>query len=285
MTPPKFILLGAAGYVAPRHMAAIKAVGGDLIAAVDPCDNVGILDHYFPKCKFYTNIYELNGIEADYCVICLPNHLHAASAMHAMRHGMNPIIEKPATISSKSLDDLAMVERATGKTCYCILQMRLHHQAQLMKETSSRLKSPLVDIQYNTPRGPWYWKSWKGDVRRSGGVLFNIGVHLIDLALWSFGSCLKSDVTVEKHTAGGVMKFENADIFMSLSINGNEKQRSFTVSSPDLDQLVSVTYDFTDGFDNLHAESYHHIMDGKGFGLEDARPAIELCERLSKDAA
>jgi UDP-N-acetyl-2-amino-2-deoxyglucuronate dehydrogenase len=270
-----FILLGAAGFVAPRHMAAIRSVGGDLVAAVDPCDSVGVLDSYFPKCRFYKNHLDcFENEHADYVVICTPNHLHAIQACQAMQAGMDVIVEKPAAISATHLAELLEVERITGKRANCILNMRLHHDAVLMgAHEPERLPGSQIDIEYHTPRGPWYQQSWKSNHSKSGGLLFNIGIHLLDLALNVFGKCRKSDVAVSQNQAEGVLQLERGTVQFRLSINGRPKSRTFTVNG--------LEYDFTNGFDDLHTASYQAILNGNGFGLEDARPAIELCEKLS----
>jgi UDP-N-acetyl-2-amino-2-deoxyglucuronate dehydrogenase len=280
---PKFILLGAAGYVAPRHMAAIKAVGGELIAAVDPHDSVGVLDRYFPECRFYRNYLDIPEEltrYADYAVICTPNYLHGVAAWWALDNGMDAIIEKPATISVKKLDELLEIERATGKRINCILQMRLHHDADLLLAFADMIQgSPVVDIEYHTPRGPWYAQSWKARKDLSGGILFNIGIHLIDLAILAFGTPVKDFLPpfiVNEHGALGEIRLERADLFVNLSIATEKRVRRFKVGSAE--------FDFTNGFDELHTESYRRILAGRGFGLEEARAAIELCERLSNAA-
>jgi len=273
-TPPKFILIGAAGYVAPRHMAAIKAVGGELIAAVDLRDSVGLLDQYAPKCAFYKNWYDVEE-RADFVVICTPNNTHAVAAYWALDSGMDVILEKPACIRMKNLRELQEVEKSTGKQVNCILQMRLHPEAVNMRKDQVLNNWRVVNIDYHTPRGPWYFKSWKADKGKSGGILFNIGVHLFDLAISVFGKPTQEKIEIEKddHHATGGVNFERAGASFNLSINGKDRERVFHVDGE--------PYDFTDGFEDLHIASYRRILDGKGFTLEDAAPAIELCERLS----
>lgn len=283
--PPRFVLLGAAGYVAPRHMAAIKAVGGELVAAVDPCDSVGVLDRYFPKCFFFKNHLDaLDTVKADYAVICTPNNLHAVQAFQALEAGMDVIVEKPAAITTGRVEELIATEKHTGKRVNCILNMRLHHDAQILKAMVSQLEVarfgahsivlPDVYIQYHTPRGPWYWESWKADKTKSGGILFNIGIHLIDLAIWVFGKSFSEKAIISKDNALIKLELERTTVFANLSINGKKRQRTFSVGDAE--------FDFTNGFEDLHVESYRKILAGNGFTLEDARPAIELCERLTK---
>jgi UDP-N-acetyl-2-amino-2-deoxyglucuronate dehydrogenase len=282
---PKFLLVGAAGYVAPRHMEAIKAVGGELVAAVDPCDQVGILDRYFPRCDFYRT--ELPGVipltNIDYCVICTPNDTHAHIACWALENGMNVILEKPAALRVEDLDRIRAYAQSRFKTVNCILNLRLHHDAILLRAVSRLLKDrAVVDIEYCTPRGPWYARSWKSQFYRSGGLLFNIGVHLIDLALLAFGPldpfmAPKMCARADQSWAVGALHLEKADVFIKLSIDRRPKRRTFTVGGAE--------FDFTNGFEDLHIESYRRIIRGQGFSLEDAKPAIELCERIGGHAS
>lgn len=272
---PKFVLMGAAGFVAPRHMDAIKRVGGKLVAACDPHDAVGVLDRYFPRCNFYTESVEmLTNERADYAVICTPNGTHAYLASLAMSLGFNVILEKPAAISIDSMQSLQAISATSGKTVNCILQMRLHHDAHLMmghaEQSSDRHR---VQIDYHTPRGPWYQKSWKSDTEKSGGLVFNIGVHLFDMALQAYGKCHGFQAKIDGNLATGFLHLDRADVDFNLSINGMDKQRVFRVGK--------CEYDFTNGFDDLHVESYRRILDGKGFTLDDALPAIDLCEKLT----
>ena len=277
MKQQNFILIGAAGFVAPRHMAAIKAVGGELVAACDPHDAVGVLDRYFPRCEFYTSAVEMIIMfsqKADYAVVCSPNYLHAEQTLLALEHGMNVIIEKPAAMSAAAVTMMRQKAGEVGKTVNCILQMRLHHDAELMLAHERQRKGlSVVEIDYHTPRGPWYTKAWKSDPGKSGGLVFNIGVHLFDLALLAFGGCRKHKTKIDGNAAEGGLVLEHAEVRFDLSINGREKARKFRVNG--------IEYDFTNGFDDLHAESYRRILEGKGFTLEDALPAIALCERLS----
>ena len=277
---PTFILLGAAGYVAPKHMAAIKSVDGELIAAVDPHDSVGVLDRYFPKCQFFKNQLDIpEELKADYCVICTPNNQHAVSAFYALEAGMNVILEKPATITAGRIDELQEVEKATGKRVFCILQMRLHPEAVSMKRQQAKDTWRVVNIDYHTPRGPWYFNSWKANKAKSGGILFNIGIHLFDLAVSVFGNpsgIEKATIEIDEHHARGGLDFPRASVGFDLSINGQKRERIFYVDGE--------PYDFTNGFDDLHLQSYINILSGNGFTLEDARPAIELCERLTNAA-
>jgi UDP-N-acetyl-2-amino-2-deoxyglucuronate dehydrogenase len=274
--PHRFMLIGAAGFVAPRHMAAVKAVGGDLVAACDPNDAVGVLDRYFPVCEFFKNDIEMFDAfyeKADYVVICSPNYLHQAQAMRALQAGFDVIVEKPAAISSQGIENMMAVESKTGKRVNCILQMRLHHDAEIMlAHEGNRISNAKVSIDYHTPRGPWYAKSWKSDPDKSGGLVFNIGVHLFDLALTAFGGCNGHKIILDGNRTYGNLSFERAALDFDLSINCRAKSRKFVVDR--------CEYDFTNGFDDLHVKSYQKILDGSGFGLRETLPAIRLCERL-----
>ena len=278
MSRPTFILIGAAGYVAPKHMAAIKSVDGELIAAVDPHDSVGVLDRYFPKCQFFKDHLDaFDKVTADYVVICTPNNTHGVMAWHALEAGMNVILEKPATITAGRVKELQEIEKATGKSVFCILQMRLHPEAVSMKRQQAQNTWRVVNIEYHTPRGPWYFNSWKANKAKSGGILFNIGIHLFDLAISVFGepsySTYEMKTEMDDHHATGTLRLNRATIWFDLSINGQKRERIFYVDGE--------PYDFTNGFDDLHLQSYINILNGNGFTLEDARPAIELCERMS----
>ena len=277
---PTFILIGAAGYVAPRHMQAIKSVDGELIAAVDPHDSVGVLDRYFPKCQFFKDHLDaFEKVKADYAVICTPNNTHGVMAWHAMEAGMNVILEKPATISASRVEELQDIEKQFGKRVFCILQMRLHPEALAMKRAQAKDTWRVVNIEYHTPRGPWYFNSWKANKYKSGGILFNIGIHLFDLAVSVFGNpsgIEKATIEIDDHRATGGIDLPRASVSFDLSINGQKRERIFYVDGE--------PYDFTNGFDHLHLQSYINILSGNGFTLEDARPAIELCERLTNAA-
>lgn len=297
----RFGLIGAAGYIAPRHLAAIKATGGDLVAAVDVSDNVGILDSYFPDAAFYTEFEQFEhgvdtlkayGAGLDYVAIASPNYLHATHIRFALRSGAAAICEKPLVLDEASLDDLSRIERETGGRLSTILQLRLHPaiiatrdrvNAQLAADPS---RSFDVDLTYVTARGPWYAASWKGDGRRSGGILANIGVHFFDMLAWIFGPARDLDVAVlEPDVAQGAIRFGNANVRWLLSISqddlpsrtrveGKRAFRSMTIDGAEVE--------FSDGFNDLHTLSYRAILDGRGFGIEDARPSIRLIDTLRR---
>ena len=280
---PNFALIGAAGYIAPKHMEAIKSIGGNLIAAVDPHDSVGILDSYFPKCSFFTEFERFdrfceklrrNGERIDYVSICSPNYLHDAHCRFALRIDANAICEKPLVLKNKNLDALEDIERERNKRVYSILQLRLHPNAIRLKSLVDKRKgTSIVRVEYVAPRGLWYNYSWKGSIEKSGGLATNIGIHLFDLLLWLFGPVRLVDI---RETVGqgvkGTLGFYKTAVSINLSIDGDTSSRVFSVNGED--------YDFTKNFTGLHTKSYENIINGYGFGIEDVRPAIKLCEEI-----
>ena len=274
---PTFALIGAAGYIAPRHLEAIKAVGGNLIAALDPHDSVGILDRYFPECHFFTEFERFDRFcdkhQIDYVSVCSPNYLHDAHCKFALRIGANVICEKPLVLTEENLDFLELMEEKSGKKIYAILQLRYHPS---MKNKKFDGKNE-VKINYFTPRGYWYHYSWKGDLAKSGGLATNIGIHLFDLVLNKFGNYtyyalndLCSDPAKE---IIGEIYLINAKVDFKLSIKPNrEPMRVFSINGED--------YHFNNGFNELHTKCYEEILDGRGFGIEDVRPSIRLTESI-----
>jgi len=285
-----FALMGAAGYVAPRHMKAIKEIGGNLVAAVDTHDSVGILDSYFPECEFFTEIERFDrhlellkreGKGIDYLSICSPNYLHDAHCRLGMRVGADVICEKPLVLFSKNIEQLQVIEKETGKKIYNILQLRYHPELLKLKEN---LPSGMcrVNITYITPRGPWYDRSWKGNNKKSGGILTNIGIHLFDMLIWIFGKQLSFAInTMDKHTVEGTVYLDRAKANFLLSTDsgllpeGHEGAfREITVN----EELIRMDKVFAD----LHTEVYRDILNGGGYGIEDAKPSIELVWRMRK---
>ena len=280
-----FVLIGVAGYVAPRHMKAIKEVGGNLVAAYDPHDSVGILDNYFPNCEFFTEFERFDrhieklqhkGIKINYVSIASPNYLHDAHCRWSLRIGADAICEKPLVINERNLDGLLRLEN--DNRIWSVLQLRLHPSAiklSLDVKSESRLNEHhKVIVKYVTPRGKWYNYSWKGNIEKSGGLATNIGVHLFDIVTWLFGDCSSS--AVYNHSdfcIDGFSFLENAEVTWRLSIEQNEKMcRIFNVD----DDLI----DLSSGFKNLHTEVYKNILNGNGFGIEETRQAIRLCETI-----
>ena len=272
---PKFGLIGAAGYVAPRHMAAIKSIGGDLIAACDPHDSVGILDSYFPNCQYYrdeTEFFRACAGNVDYISICSPNYLHYDHTARATDIGIQVICEKPIALTHGLTKWLGMGDRDV----WPILQCRLHPDVVAWQESNPPSdKRHKVIVEYITPRGQWYDKSWKGDPMKSGGLLMNIGIHLFDLCYYLFGDCRESVGTVGEHTASGILDMETAEVKWFLSIGReHERQRYFEINGEYLD--------LTAGFEDLHGEAYAKIIAGTSWGVEDAAPAIKICQDLNE---
>jgi UDP-N-acetyl-2-amino-2-deoxyglucuronate dehydrogenase len=297
-----FALTGAAGYVAPRHLKAIRDTGNRLVAAVDPHDSVGILDSYFPDAAFFTeferfdrHLEKLRRADADghvqYVSVCSPNHLHDAHIRLALRVGADAICEKPLVLNPWNLDALAELEAETGRRVYTILQLRVHPALidlikRLAAENSGRRHQ--VVLTYITPRGPWYRYSWKGDQGKSGGISTNIGIHFFDLLMWLFGGVEKSHVHLrEDDRAAGAITLERADVSWFLSIGRNDLPSEPEPGKPATYRSITVDgeeIEFTGGFTDLHTRVYEETLAGRGFGIEDARPSVELVQRLRQQA-
>jgi len=288
-----FALIGAAGYIAPRHMKAIKDTNNNLLAAFDKGDSVGVIDSYFPHADFFVEFerfdrhieklkYEKN-MYLDYVSICSPNYLHDAHIRFALRSGADAICEKPLVLNPWNIDKLQMVQKNTGKNIYNILQLRVHPSIIALREkvlASKRDKKFEVDLTYLTSRGRWYQTSWKGDPNKSGGVATNIGVHFYDMLSWIFGAVQENIVHIhESNRAAGYLEFENARVRWFLSISseflpkeikekGQTTFRSITIDGEELE--------FSGGFTDLHTMVYQDILEGRGYGLNAARTAIEI---------
>jgi len=289
----KFALIGAAGYVAPRHMKAIKETGNDLVAALDPFDSVGIIDSFFPKADFFTEperfdrhldkLRRTADRKVDYVSICSPNYLHDAHIRLALRNGAHAICEKPLVLNPWNLDGLEEVEKESGKKIYNILQLRLHPSIIALK--NKIISGPAdkiydIDLTYLTSRGKWYFYSWKGNPAKSGGVAANIGIHFFDMLSWIFGEVQDSKVHVyQKNKAAGFLQLKQARVRWFLSLDRDdlpqkalEKRwstyRSITVNGEEIE--------FSGGFTDLHTESYREILTGNGFGIKEARNSIEI---------
>ncbi len=300
-----FALIGAAGYIAPRHMKAIKDTGNDLCAAYDVFDSVGIIDSFFPKCSFFTQ-YELferhvtkmencailredgscSG-KLDYVSICTPNYLHDAHIRFGLRAGANVISEKPLVLNPKSIDALQNIEKETGKNVYNILQLRLHSailDLKKMIDQGPKDKIYDVDLTYITSRGSWYYTSWKGDIRKSGGVATNIGVHFYDMLAWIFGEVKQNIVHISSHDrVAGFLEFERARVRYFLSINFDTLPQEAKLAGKRTFRSLSIEgteIEFSDGFTELHTDSYKHILSGAGFGLDQARKSIEIVHNI-----
>lgn len=287
----KFALIGAAGFVAPRHMKAIKETGNQLVAVLDPNDSVGVIDSHFPDADFFTEFERFDrhvdklrrkGEGVDYVSICSPNYLHDAHIRFALRNHAHAICEKPLVLNPWNIDGLAEIEGEMDKRVYNIFQLRLHPSIQELRDrvaTASADKIFDVDLTYLTSRGHWYGVSWKGDVNKSGGIATNIGVHFYDMLQWVFGPLQRSTVHIHRaDVAAGYLEYKRARVRWFLSINahylpeqavagGKRTYRSILVAGEELE--------FSEGFTDLHTASYQDILSGGGFGLETARPCIE----------
>jgi len=292
----QFALLGAGGYIAPRHLQAIKDTGNVLVAACDPNDSVGILDRYFFDVQFFKEFERFDrhaeklrrkGAPIEYVTICSPNYLHDAHMRFALRIGAEAICEKPLVLNPWNLDALAELERESGKRINTILQLRVHPalielRENLQKEHLSSKKK--VVLTYITSRGDWYLVSWKGQLDRSGGLATNIGIHFFDLLIWLFGPVKHSEVHIsELRKTGGFLELERATVQWFLSIdkkdlpsqaveNGKPTFRSITIDDKEVE--------FSEGFADLHTKVYEKTLAGHGFGIEDVRPSIILAHEI-----
>jgi UDP-N-acetyl-2-amino-2-deoxyglucuronate dehydrogenase len=292
MEQKKFGLIGAAGYIAPRHMKAIKDTNNDLLAAFDPYDGIGIMDSYFPKASFFVEFERFDrhidklkrkGQKLDYISVCSPNYLHDSHIRFGLRSDCDIVCEKPIVLNPWNIDALEEIERETGRNVYCILQLRLHPAIIALRDKIlSGFKDKVydVDLTYITSRGSWYYTSWKGDISKSGGIATNIGVHFFDMLTWVFGDL--KNMRVEKHTtdvAKGYMELSQARVNWFLSINedylpesaklqGKKTFRSITVESEEIE--------FSEGFTDLHTQSYQDIIKGTGFKISETKKAIEI---------
>lgn len=295
-----FAMIGAAGFVAPRHLQAIHDVGGHLLAAADPHDSVGILDRYFPNARFFTEIERFDRYleklrrgrdeaGADYLSICSPNYLHDAHVRLALRVHADAICEKPLVINPWNLDALAELEAEYERRIYAVLQMRLHPGLAQLKQRLSRhdADDPAeVNLTYITPRGRWYGNSWKGDVEKSGGILMNIGIHFFDVLLWIFGDLLECEVHLSQAgRAAGRLHLQRATVRWFLSVQREDLPDSGREGHATAHRSMEVDgtqIDLTTGFEGLHTRVYEGILAGNGFGIEDTRSAIELVHTLRR---
>jgi UDP-N-acetyl-2-amino-2-deoxyglucuronate dehydrogenase len=288
----RFALIGAAGFIAPRHFKAIKETGNDLVAALDKHDNVGVLDSYFPAADFFTEFERFDrhldklkrkGVKVDYVSICSPNYLHDSHVRFALRYGANAICEKPLVLNPWNLDALAEMENETGLRVFTILQLRLHPTIIALREKiqqGPKDKIYDVDLRYITSRGNWYQSSWKGDVSKAGGIATNIGIHFFDMLIWIFGSVKNVVVNqLKPDHASGYLELEQARVNWFLSINYDHLPQEIKSNNKRTFRSLSLEgkeIEFSEGFTDLHTRSYEEILQGKAFGLQDARPSIEL---------
>ena len=287
-----FALIGAAGYIAPKHMTAIKETNNILIAALDKNDSVGIIDSYFPEAAFFTEFERFdrhlekvkrNNKSVDFISICSPNYLHDAHIRFGLRYGSNVICEKPTVLNPWNVDALQEIEKQTGKKILNILQLRLHENIIALKkqvENSPADKVFDIDLTYITSRGNWYYTSWKGDENKSGGIATNIGVHFFDMLSWIFGDVLENKIHVHTHDrAGGYLEFSNARVRWFLSINSDTLPKNIIEKGGRTYRSISIDgneIEFSNGFSDLHTKSYEAILNNNGFGLNESKKAIEL---------
>ena len=287
-----FALVGAAGYIAPRHMKAIKDTENNLIAALDKNDSVGILDSYFPEADFFTEFDRFDrhieklkrkGIKTDFVSVCSPNYLHDAHIRFGLRVGADVICEKPVVLNPWNIDALAEIEKETGNKIFTILQLRLHSAIVALKEKIDSEKDGKmheVNLDYITSRGHWYYASWKGDIQKSGGIATNIGVHFFDMLMWIFGD-VKENIVNEhsRDTASGILKLEKANVKWRLSIDANNLPEDIRAAGKRTYRTLDIdgeSFEFSEGFTELHTKSYQNILAGKGFPLMETRKAIQL---------
>jgi len=291
-----FILIGAAGYIAPRHMKAIKDTGNNLIAAFDPFDSVGVIDRYFPEADFFTEFERFDrhieklrrkGTLIDFVSICSPNYLHDAHIRFGLRMGANVICEKPIVLNPWNVDALEELVYEYPGNIYNILQLRLHESViALKKKISEGPEDEIhnIDLQYYTSRGKWYHHSWKGDLNKSGGIATNIGVHFFDMLMWIFGDVKNIEVYEHsKSKASGYLELDKAKVNWVLSVDYNEIPEHIRISGARTYRSIKIgqeEFEFSGGFTELHTKSYEHILSGQGYNINDARKAIELVYKI-----
>lgn len=293
-----FALIGAAGYIAPRHMQAIKDTGNNLVAILDKSDSVGIIDRYFPNAalfleseRFDRHIYRLSKKGADqkvdYISICSPNYLHDAHIRLALRNNADAICEKPLVLNTWNLDGLEDMEKDTGKKIYHILQLRLHPSVQKLKEKIDADKSGKIydiDLTYITGRGKWYYYSWKGDIAKSGGITTNIGVHFFDMLTYIFGEVKENIVHYKSDsTAAGFLQLERARVRWFLSLDADFIPAEIRQTGKTTFRSIKIgdeMFEFSDGFTDLHTQAYKRILAGEGFRLKDARNYVSICQTI-----
>jgi UDP-N-acetyl-2-amino-2-deoxyglucuronate dehydrogenase len=291
-TPKNFGLIGVAGYIAVRHLRAIKETGNNLLASLDRFDSVGLIDAYFPQSDFFVEFERFDrhfdklkrtGTKIDYVSICSPNYLHDSHIRFALRHHADAICEKPIVLNPWNVDALQQIERETGHNIYTVLQLRLHPKIIELREkilNGPKDKIYDVDLTYITSRGNWYFISWKGDIQKSGGVATNIGIHFFDMLSWIFGPVKTNLVHLSCHDkAAGYLELERARVRWYLSLdyrdipgailsNGQRTYRSVKVDGEEVE--------FSEGFTDLHTATYNEILAGRGFGMEEARRSVEI---------
>lgn len=291
-----FALIGAAGYIAPKHLKAIKDTNNHLIAAYDPFDSVGILDSYFPNADFFTeferfdrHIDKLRRKEnkIDFFSICSPNYLHDSHIRFGLRNQADVICEKPLVLNPWNIEALKKIEEETSKKIYTILQLRHHPDVEKLKleiDASEKDKVFDIDLTYITARGKWYYTSWKGDETKSGGIATNIGIHFFDMLSWIFGSIKHCEVHQKDHDrASGYIEFKKARVRWYLSINENTLPAKIRENGKRTFRSIKIggkELEFSDTFENLHTKSYEAILNNQGFGISEAEKSIEIVYQI-----
>jgi len=290
-----FALIGAGGYIAPRHMKAVKDTGNNLIAALDKHDSVGILDSYFPEAEFFVEFERFDrhleklkrlGTHTDYVTVCSPNYLHDAHIRFGLRIGADVVCEKPLVLNPWNIDGLMEIEKETGKKISTILQLRLHPAIIALKEKVQKNpgKKYDIDLRYITSRGHWYHISWKGDSQKSGGIATNIGIHFFDMLIWIFGDVKTNEVIQHSpETASGKLELERANVNWFLSIDANTLPTDVKQAGKRTFRSLTIddeAFEFSEGFTELHTRSYEEILKGNGFPVEEARKSIELVHAI-----
>lgn len=297
MSNKQFGIIGVAGYIAPRHLRAIKDTGNQVMVGLDKHDCVGIIDSYFPKANFFTEVERFDrfiekkriekGETLDYFSICSPNYLHDFHIRMALRHGANAICEKPLVLNPWNVESLREIEKTSGKKVFTILQLRLHDKIRELKEKINNGdpgKVYDIDLTYITSRGLWYYTSWKGDLSKSGGIATNIGIHFFDMLIWIFGGVKKNSVHVHTHDrASGYLELEKGRVRWFLSINEETLPNEIRKKGQRTFRSIKVEgneIEFSAGFTDLHTLSYQDILSGGGFGLSDAIDSIQIAHDI-----
>jgi UDP-N-acetyl-2-amino-2-deoxyglucuronate dehydrogenase len=291
-TPKNFGLIGVAGYIAVRHLKAIKDTGNNLLASLDRFDSVGLIDSYFPKSDFFVEFERFDrhfdklkrtGTKIDYVSICSPNYLHDSHIRFALRHQAEAICEKPIVLNPWNVDALQEIENETGHKIYTVLQSRLHPRIiELREKIKNGPKNKIYDIDLTTitSRGNWYYISWKGDIQKSGGVATNIGIHFFDMLSWIFGKAQKNIVHLARHNkAAGYLELENARVRWFLSLDENDLPPNVISRGQRIFRSILVDgeeVEYSEGFTDLHTLTYKEILAGRGFGLKEARQSVEI---------
>lgn len=287
-----FAIIGVGGYIAPRHLKAIKDTGNNLLSAYDKSDSVGIMDSYFPKAAFFTEqeLFDRHntkllekGVNIDYVTVCTPNYLHDAHTRYGLRLGADVICEKPVVLNPWNIDALMNIEKETGHKAFTILQLRLHESIVALKKKIAEGPADKiydVDLTYITSRGNWYYASWKGDVNKSGGIATNIGIHFYDMLSWVFGPVTKNIVHVMTHDrVAGYLEMKQARVRYFLSINAETLPENAVQGEKRTYRTIMIDgaeFEFSSGFTELHTKSYQEILVGNGFRISEAKNCIEI---------